>query len=72
MATFQRFEDLPVWQEAIHLADEVNNKGLCGFSAGAFGQTPCRASKAILFCSLLSIISDDSVRIWMAGKYVQC
>lgn len=25
MATFQRFEDLPVWQEAIHLADEVYN-----------------------------------------------
>ena len=25
MATFQRFEDLPVWKEAIHLADEVYN-----------------------------------------------
>jgi four helix bundle protein len=25
MATFQRFEDLPVWQEAIKLADEVYN-----------------------------------------------
>lgn len=25
MGTFQRFEDLPVWQEAIKLADEVYN-----------------------------------------------
>ncbi len=25
MATFNRFEDLPVWQEAIKLADEVYN-----------------------------------------------
>ncbi len=36
MGTFQRFEDLPVWQEAIKLADEVYNMTECKEWKGSY------------------------------------
>ena len=36
MGTFQRFEDLPVWQEAIKLADEVYNMTECKGWKGSY------------------------------------